>query len=86
MSEGTYKTDSKHLQFEIDNCHQCRLGMTYEYDHGDGEEKSRYRCKIQKELNDELCDGEELSTEAFFIAIDYALFKKPCPKKKVIAK
>ena len=80
------KTDSKHIQFEQDNCNQCRLGMTYEQDFGDGEEKSKYRCKIQQELNDALCEGEELSDEAFFIAIDYALFKKPCPKKKLIKK
>lgn len=80
------KTDSKHIQFELDNCNQCRLGMTYETDFGDGEDKSKYRCDIQRQLNDNLCDGEELSNEAFFIAIDYALFKKPCQKKKEIKK
>lgn len=80
------KTDSKHIQFELDNCNQCRLGMTYETDFGDGEDKSKYRCDIQRQLNDNLCEGEKLSDEAVFIAIDYSLFKKTCPKKKEIKK
>lgn len=63
MNKELFNSGEEYLHFMRDNCEQCKFGSTIEYDYGDGENKTVYHCKIQREINDYVCDGIEPSPE-----------------------
>lgn len=79
MSEELFNSEEEYLRFMRNNCEQCKFGSTIEYDYGDGENKTVYHCKTQKEIDDCLCEGKEPSQKTIIICDYYFKQGENCP-------
>lgn len=82
MSKELFNSGEEYLRFMRNNCEQCESGSTVEYDYGDGENKTVYRCKTQKEINDCLCEGKEPSQQTIVICDFCVKQGGDCPDKR----
>lgn len=82
MGEELFNSGEEYLRFMRDNCEQCKVGSTIEYDCGDGENKTVYHCKIQREINDYVCEGVEPSLETLVVCDFFATKRGECQDKR----
>lgn len=65
-NKDLFQSGEDYQKFIRENCEQCKKGSVLVEDFGDCEKKTKYRCRIQKEIDDCLCEGITPSWKTMF--------------------